>query len=222
MKILAAWIITLPLLSAQVAEKANGRYRTAEGRKGMIETLADPHRASQLRAQEFVSGLQLKPGDSAADVGSGAGVLLPFLSKAVGPGGKVFAMDIFPDFLERAKKKAQADGLANVTFILGTEHDTNLPAASCDVVVTVDAYHHFDYPADTLASIRRALRPGGRLVILDYYRRENAMGNGGLALEHIRIDRDDVKKEVESNGFQLVSSKDHVPDSQYILTFRVR
>lgn len=222
MKLLAAMIAASAFLSAQVAEKANDRYRTEEGRKGMIQTLGDPHRADRLKAPEFVAGLGLKPGDTAADVGSGAGVLLPFLSKAVGPTGRVIAMDIFRDFLDQARQNADAANLTNVMFVLGTDHDTHLPENCCDLIVTVDAYHHFDYPADTLASIRKALRPNGRFVILDYYRRANAMGNGSFALEHIRIDKDAVIKEVESNRFQLVSSKDHFPDSQYVLTFRAR
>ena len=222
MKPVIALFFVSVLSPAQVADKANDRYRTAEGRKGMIQTLSDPHRADRLKAPDFVAGLNLKPGDTVADVGSGAGVLLPYLSKAVGSPGRVIAMDIFPDFLEQARQKAKAEGLTNVTFVLGTDHDTRLPAASTNVVVTVDAYHHYDYPADTLASIRKALRPDGKLVILDYYKRENAMGNGSLALEHIRIDKDDVVKEVESNGFRLLSSKEHVPGSQYVLTFAVR
>lgn len=220
MKLIAASLLTGALVTAQVAEKANERYRSAEGRKSMMETLGDPHRADRLKAQEFVAGLKLTPGNTVADVGAGAGVLLPFLSQAVGASGRVVAMDIFADFLDQARKKAQSDGISNITFVLGTERDTRLPEACCDVVVTVDAYHHFDYPGDTLRSIRRALRPGGRLVILDYYRRNDAMGNGSFALEHIRVDKDDVVKEVEGSGFRLESSKDHIPGSQYILTFR--
>lgn len=210
------------LASAQVAGKANAAYRTAEGRAGMMRTLGDPHRPDRLKAPELVKSLALKSCDTLADVGSGAGILLPFFSKAVGSCGRVIAMDIFPDFLETAKRKAAAEGLDNVMFVLGTDKDTRLPERCCDVIVTVDAYHHYDYPAETLSTIRAALRPGGRFVILDYYRRSNAMGNGDFALEHIRADRDDVVKEVEAAGFRLVETRDHVPDSQYLAVFGPR
>lgn len=79
--------------------------------------------------------------------------------------------------------------------------------------MTVDSYHHFDYPADMLAGIRKALKPGGRFVVVEYYKQRSSEG-------HIRLDKDAVIKEVEANGFQLVEVHDHVPGVQYIAQFR--
>ncbi|MBI5085306.1 MAG: methyltransferase domain-containing protein [Acidobacteria bacterium] len=210
-------ILSALLLSGQAADKANERYRTPEGRQGMLGTLGAPDRAERIHAQAVVQALALKPGMVAADLGTGAGALLPALSAAVGPSGKIFAEDIFQDFLDSSKLKNAA--LTNVVWVLGADRDPKLPAASIDAAATVDAYHHWDYPAEMLANLRRALKPGGRFVVADYYRRPGAMGPSPDALEHIRIDRDEVIKEVEAAGFKLLATSDTNPGKQYIAVF---
>lgn len=212
-------IIAAPLWP-QVADKANTNYKTIEGRENMARTLGAPDRAERLKAAEVVTSLQIKPGMIVADLGTGVGAMLPALSGSVGASGRVIAEDIFRDFLDKAKAKAESEKLTNIMYVQGTDRSPNLPENCCDVIVTVDAYHHFDFPAEMLAGVRTALRPGGRFAILDYYKRPNAMGNGNSALEHIRIDADDVIKEVESNGFKLVVRKEHVPGSQYLAIFQ--
>lgn len=203
-------------LPAQVADKANQHYRTAEGRQGMLGNLGAADRAQRIKGEAIIKALKLQPGMTVADLGTGAGALLPLLSAAVGPQGRVLAEDIFPDFLDRAR--TQHKPFTNISFVLGTERDANLPAASTDVAVTVDAYHHYDYPAEMLASIRKGLKPRGRFVVVDYYKREGAMP-GGNAIEHIRLDQADVIKEIESNGFRLLETIEHDPGKQYILVF---
>jgi ubiquinone/menaquinone biosynthesis C-methylase UbiE len=211
-------------LPAQVAEKANRGYKSPEGRAGMVRTLSAPERAGQLQAARIVEALRIQPGMTVADLGAGTGVLLPFLSQAAGPHGKVYAQEIFEEFLGHARAFAAREGLKNVEFVLGTEKDARLPAGSTDIAVTVDAYHHFDYPAELLATLRQALKPGGRFAIVDYYKRPGAMGDGprrDFAVEHVRLDIDDVIKEVTSNGFRLLESREHVPGKQYIAIFAV-
>jgi 23S rRNA U2552 (ribose-2'-O)-methylase RlmE/FtsJ len=163
----------------------------------------------------------LKPGMTVADLGTGVGYMLPWLSRAVSPGGAVIAEDIFPDFLDKARETARHESLKNVSFLLGTDRDTRLPAACCDLVMALDAYHHFDYPGDMLASVARGLKPGGRFAIIDYYRRPDAMP-GGRAMDHIRLDRDDVIREVEGFGWKCTWRGDHNPKSQYIAIFENR
>jgi SAM-dependent methyltransferase len=145
--------------------------------------------------------------------------MLPFLSEAVGAHGRVLAEDIFPDFLEAARRRADTAHLANVTLVLGTQTDPKLPAGALDLAFLLDVYHHFNYPGPMLAHLRDALRESGRLVIVDYYRRRDAMPSND-ALEHIRADQPEVIHEVEAGGFHLVSKHDHIPDSQYVLVFR--
>jgi ubiquinone/menaquinone biosynthesis C-methylase UbiE len=222
MKTILGLLMIAALARGQVAEKANTNYRTKEGRENMARTLGAPERAERLKAAELTRALGIKPGMLVADLGTGVGALLPALSAAAGVNGRVIAQDIFRDFLDKARAKAQAEKLGNVMYVEGAERNPNLPENCCDLVVTVDAYHHFDYPESVLAGIRKALRPGGRFAVVDYYKRFDAMGNGDFALEHIRLDAEDVVKEVEAQGFKLADRREHVPGKQYIATFTVR
>jgi predicted methyltransferase len=88
-----------------------------------------------------------------------------------------------------------------------------------DIVLALDVYHHFDYPEKMLAAIHQALKPGGKLVVVEYYKRQEAMPEG-RALTHIRLDMADVIKEIEANHFHLIAEQEHVPDSQYVLILR--
>src|SRR5262249_202167 len=139
---------------AQVAADANKAYKTKEGRDGVAKTLDNPNRDKNQKPEEIIALMEIKPGMSVADIGTGTGFMVPYLSKAVGPAGKVFAEDIAQDFLDRAKTKAEP----NVTVILGTETDPKLPANSLDRALVLDVYHHFDYPDKMLANIARALK----------------------------------------------------------------
>ena len=208
MKIFAALMMTWSAW-AQVADTANSGYKTKEGRDKVAATLDDPHRDGKQKPQELVAAMNIEPGMTVADIGTGTGYMLPFLSRAVGPRGKVFGEDIQADFLERAKAKKDA----NVELILGAETDPKLPPNSVDVALVLDVYHHFDYPDKMLAAIRRALKPGAHLVVVDFYK--SASPSPG----HIRAERDDVASEIEHNGFHLLSKHDHLPKTQYMLTF---
>lgn len=221
MKTLIAFLLlTLPVFS-QAAAEANRRYQSVEGRQGMLTNLGAADRAFRLQGERIVAASGIKPGMTVADIGTGGGAMLPLFSKAVGPQGRVVSQDIFQDFLDAARKKAESEKLPNITYVLGNDRDTKLPAGCCDLAVTVDAYHHFDFPAETLASIRKGLKQGGRFVVVDYFKRAGAMG-GTDAVQHVRLDMDDAIREIEANGFRLVDKRDHVPGSQWIATFAAK
>lgn len=206
------------LLPAQVASKANAHYKTEQERGQIASAMLSPDRGQQQKPRELVASLAIKPGMTVADIGTGPGYMLPYLSTAAGPNGRVIAEDIFPDMLERAKQRIAAARLANISPTLGTETDPKLPSGAVDLAFLLEVYHHFNYPDRMLAHIRQALRDDGRLAIVDFYRRPGAMP-GGNALEHIRADQPEVIKEVESNGFRLSEKHDHIPDRQYVLVF---
>ena len=206
-------------LAAQVAGQANSGYQTEQQRKSVASGLADPARDEKQKPGELIRAMGLQPGMTVADVGTGIGYMLPFLSRRVGAGGHVIAEDIFDDFLASAKQRVANQKLENVTFVKGTETDPKLPEAGVDVVLALDVYHHFDYPDKMLAAIHQALKPDGKLVVVEYYKRQEAMPNG-RALTHIRLDMPDVIKEVEANHFHLLAEKEHIPDSQYMLILR--
>jgi len=221
MRTLVCFILVSAAAFAQVAEKANEGYKTHEGRENVAKGLGDPARSERQRPRDIIDAMDLKPGGSVADVGTGVGFMLPYLSHAVGDIGHVIGEDIQTDFLEKAKTKAQLSHLNNVQFVLGTDRDPKLPADSLEGVLVLDVYHHFDYPEAMLEHIRDSLLSDGKLVIVEYFKRPGAMpgGDPNRAVEHIRLDEDDLIKEVESNGFRLVSKRDLVPKSQYIAIF---
>ena len=207
--------------AAQVARQANTQYQTPDGRKVVAATLSAPDREERQKPRELVKAMGITRGMSVGDVGTGIGYMVPFLSRGVGPNGRVFAEDIFEDYLAAAKMSADSQHLNNVVFIRVTDKDPKLPEASLDRVLVLDVYHHFDYPEAMLAGIHKALKPDGRLVIVEYYKNETAMPNG-RALTHIRLNKPDVIKEVEANHFHVVSQSEHVPDVQYMLVLEKR
>jgi ubiquinone/menaquinone biosynthesis C-methylase UbiE len=213
---LLALLLSVAGAYAQVAGNANNGYKTKEGRTRVAATLAASDRDGRQKPQELVDALQIKPGMTVADLGTGVGYMLPYFSKAVGASGRVIAEDIFPDFLEQARETVARHSLTNVDFVQGTDQDPKLPENAVDLAFTLDAYHHFDFPEKMLGVIGRSLKPGGRFVIVDFYK------NGFRDPAHIRLDRDDVIKEVESFGWKLVSKQDHIPGSQYIAIFEKR
>jgi SAM-dependent methyltransferase len=113
--------------------------------------------------------------------------------------------------------RAEREGRANVVSVLGTETGVGLPAASIDLAFLCDVYHHFDRPREMLASLRRALRPNGRIFLVDYRRDPSA--SPPWLLEHVRAGEDEVVREVEAAGFTMVSRDESLRDS-YAVTFR--
>ena len=213
-----ALLFCASVLCGQVAKDANERYQTKEGREALAKTLSAADRDQKQKPRELVAAMSLKPGLTVADIGTGTGYMLPFLSEAVGPGGRVLSEDIFPDFLEKAQNTAKEHKLTNVKFIRGSETDPGLPENGVDVVLALDTYHHWDYPEKMLAALHRELRTGGRLVLVDYYKRPDAMP-GGAAMHHIRLDDAGVIKEIEANHFRLLSEHEHTKGSQYMAIF---
>ncbi|HKD09951.1 MAG TPA: methyltransferase domain-containing protein [Bryobacteraceae bacterium] len=220
--VLPALVLAISPGLPQVAKTANENYQTQAGREAVAKGLVGPDRDSTERPEDLVREIGVRPGMTVADVGTGPGYMLPFLSRAVGPEGRVLAEDIFDDFLASAKKRAESLGLANVQFIHGTERSPALPAHSVDLILALDSYHHYDYPRDMLSGFREALKPGGRLAIVEYYKRPGAMGGSDRALTHIRLDDSGVIQEVQSAGFAFVTEREHIPKSQYICIFAAK
>jgi ubiquinone/menaquinone biosynthesis C-methylase UbiE len=211
-----AALVLAGVLAAQVATQANSGYRTAQQRQALARSLGRPNRDEIQRPRELVRTMGIERGMTVADVGTGIGYMLPFLSRAVGPEGRVIAEDIFDDFLAGARQRAENQHLENITFLKGTATDPGLPEGQLDTVLALDVYHHFDYPEKMLAAIHKALKPDGKLIIVEYYKRPDAMPNG-MAMTHIRLDMPDVIKEVEANHFHLVMEKETIRNSQYLL-----
>ncbi len=223
MRFVGILLLLVSFAWSQVAKEANRDYETSEGRAKMVDRLESPDRLANLRPAELVSRLNIQPASTVVDLGTGTGTLLKDLSLAVGSGGHVIAEDIHQDFLERARHRAGALGVKNVDFLLGTEVDPKLPTGAADLVIVVDAYHHFDYPERMLAAIKRGLRSGGRLAIVEYHKKRGAMEvDPEFALTHIRAGAEQVVREVEAAGYTLLWRRDHAPERQYIAMFQRR
>lgn len=198
--------------SCQVAAEANRQYQTEQGRTALAKSLGNPARDQQQKPGAVVAALGIKSGSTVADIGTGVGYMLPWLSKAVGGSGTVLAEDIQSDFLATARKKTVDEKLGNVKLILGEARDPKLPSGAVDLILLLDVYHHFDYPEKMLGALAAALRGNGRIAVVEYYKNQMAAG-------HIRLDHDDVIREVESYGFRLTSRNDHITSRQYLLIF---
>jgi ubiquinone/menaquinone biosynthesis C-methylase UbiE len=204
---------------ALCAQSPNDEYRTAELRRKAITEMEHPIRPKVERTDVLVRSLGIRAGETVADIGGGSGYLLPHLVAAAGPHGAVIVEDIHDEFLAHARRKAAAAGWGNVRTVLGTAVDPGLPAGTVDTALVLDAYHHFDHPRPMLDQIWAALKPGGRLLVVDYYRSRKHPGAADADLKrHIRADRDDVIREVTERRFRLVRHFDHLPH-EYVLTF---
>jgi ubiquinone/menaquinone biosynthesis C-methylase UbiE len=151
--------------------------------------------------QEIVAAMNLRPGQVIADVGAGTGLFEPLLANEVGPQGKVYAIDIVPRFIEHIDNKAQRAGLSQIKTVLSTERSIGLPANSVDVAFACDAYHHFVYYDAMLASIRRALKPGGRLFIVDFDKESKTLSPS--MAEHVGQTKGEFTRQITAAGFKF-------------------
>lgn len=168
--------------------------------------------------KEIVAALGIKPGMAIADIGAGTGLFtLPF-ANAVGAGGKVFAVEIAPKFLQHIRERAQKAGVANVETVLGTSHSVELPAGSIDIAFICDVYHHFEYPKASLASIHQALKPAGELVVIDFKRIPGASSD--FVMGHVRAGQEVFEAEIAAAGFEKISEIKDVLKENYFVRFR--
>ena len=168
--------------------------------------------------RQFVDALQVQSGSTVADVGAGSGKFLPVWSAAVGSAGRVIAEDIDKRSLDQARKLSEDRKSQNVEFVLGTATDAMLPERCADLIIVIDAYHEFKYPAEMLASLSKALKNDGRLAIIDFYKPDKP--TRGLPVpEHIRLNKDEAINEIVSNGFRLLSGRDFMQGKQYVAIF---
>jgi len=159
----------------------------------LLIALAPPPTAAQVtttqrdswqKVEEIFAALQVNEGDWIADVGAGAGFFSFRLSERVGPTGKVIAQDIDADVLAELREAARREGFSNIETIVGSTDDPRLPEAALDGVLIVNAYHEMREYEAMLAGIKRALRPGGRLVVVDMPPADESMSRRGQMQQH--------------------------------------
>ena len=160
---------------------------------------------------------KLKPGMVGADGGAGTGLYTRLFAAEVGPKGKVFAVDISEKFLAHIKESCKEAKVANVETVKCTDTSAELPADSVDLVFICDTYHHFEYPYRTLASLHKALKAGGRLVLIDFHRIKGKSTEWTLG--HVRAGQEVFVKEVEDSGFKQVREVKDLLKENYMVVF---
>ncbi len=126
-------------------------------------------REEEERTDLLLEALRLRPGDVVADFGAGSGYFTWRIAQRVGPSGRVYAVEVQPLMLELLQANLTRRGLADRMLpVLGTASDPKLPEASCDLILLVDVYHELEFPFEVTAALARALKPGGRLVLVEY------------------------------------------------------
>jgi SAM-dependent methyltransferase len=177
--------------------------------------LERPEREKEEGADLLVPALKLKRGETVADIGCGSGFYTRRLAKAVGTNGMVLAVDIQPEMLDLLTNKLAAVSIFNVKPVLGTITDPKLPRASVDLILMVDVYHEFDHPYEMVEAMCRSLKPGGRMVFVEF-RAEDP--NVPIKTVH-KMSEAQVRKEMRVHPLEWVETIRTLPQ-QHMIMFR--
>lgn len=205
----------LPAEQREILDRINDRYAEETDPRTWSARFEREGREVRDRQPEVLAALQLSPGLTVADVGSGTGLYtLPFAA-AVGAKGRVFAVDVQPYFLDHVRQRATKAGHEHIVPILADAESAQLPAGELDLIFMCDAYHHVEQPTPYLASLRAAMKPDGRLVIVDYRRGDKGTWRYG----HIRATPAEFRAEIEAAGFTLDRELDLLEEN-FFFVFR--
>lgn len=218
--IAAAALVTVPAKYESRAASSDGIGKVWMGRE-ISKVMGHPgigwlertDREKEEAPSKAIALLELKPDDVLADIGAGSGYYSFRIARKL-PRGKVVAVDIQPEMLDFLKTESAKLGVTNVQPHLGAIDDVKLPPASIDAALMVDAYHEFDHPVEMLASLRSALKPKGRIYLLEY----RAEDDNVPIKPHHKMTEAQARKEFEAAGFRFVTNKPGLP-WQHLLIF---
>jgi SAM-dependent methyltransferase len=181
---------------------------------GDLSIFEGKDRDRKLQIDRVMDILGVREGASVADIGAGSGWFTVRAARRVGERGQVYAVEINQDYLDYIARRAERESLGNIRTVLGQADDPRLPPASVDAVLILKTYHEVQEPIALLRHLRAALKPAGRLGIID---RNGGGGDHGIA-------RDDVVREAERAAFRLVEEHDFVKpdDEDYFLVFELK
>jgi len=189
------------------------RYGNPDDHAEYLDRLEGPERAGWQKPDEVVAALGLRPGDVAGEVGAGPGYFSLRLARVA---SQVLAAEAQPRMLEILRERIEKAGARNVTPILALQDDPLFPAASCDVVLIVNTFHHFVEPVAYLRRLARALRPGGRIVNVDFHDRELPIGPP----PEMKISREQFLAVAGEAGLRLAQEHGFLP-YQYFVVLQV-
>jgi SAM-dependent methyltransferase len=175
--------------------------------------LERPDRATEEQPQKMIAALELKSTDVVADIGAGTGYISQLLARRL-PEGKVLSVDIQPEMIALLKQRIKKSKIANIQPQLGTEQSPELPAASIDLAIMVDAYHEFSYPHEMMTGIVAALKPGGRVVLAEYRGEDPKV----FIKPHHKTTKKQIEYEMKDVGLKLLKNERVLPQ-QHLLFF---
>ena len=193
--------------------EARDVYRNPKDLKAYLKRLLSPDRDAWQLPDRVVRALSLRKGACVAEIGSGPGYFTSRLARAVGKGGAVYAVDVEPQLLCVLRDRLQKGRIVNVTPVLAYGTDPLLPPCSCDLILVVNAFHHFhDLPA-YLRRLKAALRRCGRIVNIDFQDRETPVGP---PVDH-RLAREDFLASARRAGLRLVDEPTFLPHQYFLI-----
>ncbi|QEC53076.1 methyltransferase family protein [Anseongella ginsenosidimutans] len=228
--IISAFIIPGPSLLAQAAPSQTAPYEFRESSSGgtgkfyMGREIAGimsaagaawlerSSRQQEENSNRTISKLPLQPGSVVADVGAGTGYYTFKIAEMI-PGGKVYAVDIQDEFVRRLKEKKKAQQAANVEVIKGGEKSPNLPSGSVDLIIMVDVYHELLYPQEMLQAMHKALKPSGKLLLIEYKAEDPEVAIRPLHKMTVA----QASKELTANGFKLIKQDNSLHIQHFLL-----
>ena len=217
LRLSVASVFLFVVVSVSAQHGHDRKYGNPPDLDNYIQRLSDPARDAWQKPDEVVAALGLRAGQTACDIGSGPGYFTLRLARAVGAGGFVYAVDVEPRILEALRDRLDEARITNVVPVLALAHDPLLPPGTCDVALIVDTYHHFpDRPA-YLRRLARTLKPGGRVVNIDYHKRPTPVGP---PQDH-RLSRETFLEEARSAGLVVAEEKELLP-YQYFVVLKPR
>jgi SAM-dependent methyltransferase len=212
----AVLVVSLAAQQAGVHPVSGRRYAPVMGYQG-APWLERSEREEEEAPDAALDALKIPKGAAVADIGAGSGYITVRLAARVGATGHVFANDVQPQMLTMLSRRLSNSRITNVTLVEGTFDDPRLPQSSVDLALMVDVYHELSQPQSILRHLRESLKPGGRLVLLEY-RKEDPMVP--IKPEH-KMSVAEAKMEVEAEGFTLTRVDETLP-RQHILIFAAK
>jgi arsenite methyltransferase len=191
-------------------------HRLHQDPKAYVAMLEDPARDAYQKPDEVLRALALRSGEQVADIGAGSGYFTLRLAAAVGASGRVYAIDVDPDMVRHLNRRLRDAGTSNVTTVLSAPDDPLLADGSIDRFFICDTWHHIDDQTKYLALLKKMLRPGGEVVMIDFKKEATPTGPP-LAM---RIAREALVRQMQAAGFRLATEHTMLP-YQYFLVFRI-
>jgi arsenite methyltransferase len=189
-------------------------HKLHQDSKAYIAFLDDPARDAYQKPHDVVMALALKDGERIADIGAGSGYFSLRLAQHVGTGGEILAVDISPDMIVYLNQRIRDAGVGNIRTILALPGDPLLAPSSVDRIFICETWHHIENHPQYLALLRKALKPGGQVIIIDFQKKATPVGPP----PEMRVAREDAVTEFEHAGFRLAKEHTILP-YQYFLVF---